>query len=74
MKKPNINIDKVRIESRLSQEQEMLGDLFGANPDNKVLFGSSEDSLPRINRILTSGGGILKSEDYERRTGSFFGI
>lgn len=52
----------------------MLGDLFGANPNNKILFGSNEDSLPRINGILTTGEGLINNGDTERRTGSFFGI
>ena len=68
IRKPILN------QNMYSQEQEMLGDLFGANPDNKVLFGSSEDSLPRMNGILFTGEGLIKNGDVERRTGSFFGI
>ena len=59
----------------LSQEQEMLGDLFGSNPDNKILFGSKDsESLPRMDGFLFTGEGLINNGDVERRTGSFFGI
>ena len=57
----------------LSQEQEMLGDMFGANPNNKVLFGSNDsESRPQINGFLFSGEGGLTKND--RETASMFGI
>jgi hypothetical protein len=73
MKNPKLTIGKPLIEPRLSQEQEMLGDLFGANPNNKVLFGSNDsESLPKIHGFLFSGEGGLTKND--RETASMFGI
>lgn len=57
---------------QISQEQFLLGEMFGHG--DKVMFGSEEDSLPRMNGILFSGEGIIKSGDKYRETGGLFGL
>lgn len=53
----------------LSQGQLMLQEMFNGEPT----FGTG-NNLPVINKTLTSGGGIIKNGDYERRTGRMFGL
>ncbi len=49
-----------------TQEQNIMRSLFGGG--GKVMTNFDGRSLPRIDRTLTTGGGILKSGDRERET------
>ena len=60
-------------QAELSKEQNLLNELF-ANPDNAVLMSGTGRNLPKLNRSITSGGGIIKSGDNERETAGLFGI
>jgi hypothetical protein len=52
----------------LSKEQDMLQEMFGGSPS----WGTGE-SLPKVNGVLISGNGLIKSDD-GGETGSMFGF
>lgn len=54
---------------QLSAGQRMLNDLFNGQPT----FGTG-NNLPIINHTLNSGNGLIKTGDFERRTGRMFGL
>ena len=60
---------KIRIAPRLSQEQAMLGEMFGGADS---IWGTGQN-LPQMNETLTSGHGLVKSGD-DGETGSMFGV
>ena len=56
------------IGENLTKEQRFLGDLFGGNGT----LGRGHN-LPRMNRTLFSGGGLIKNGD-DGETGNMFGM
>ncbi len=53
-------------EITFTTEQRLLQSLFGGG--QKVIFNGQERNPPQINYVLTSGSGILKSEDDAQET------
>lgn len=51
-----------------TKEQMVLGELFGGGRT----FGTGQN-LPKLNRTITSGGGLIKNDDYGD-TGRLFGL
>lgn len=55
-----------------SKEQRILRGMFGHG--ERVMTNFDGRSLPKINNTLTSGGGLIKSGDYEAETAGLFGL
>ena len=66
-------IRQTQVAPLVSQEQAMLSSLFGGG--DKVIFGNPESQcFPRVDHILSSGNGLIKSGDDEGETSSLFGF
>ena len=73
--KPEVKIKQPRFSRQgqmLSREQDMLQDMFGGH-ENQVICSAKGNSLPRMDGILRSGGGLINNYS-GGRTGRFFGI
>lgn len=66
------SIKPLNVGKQLSQEQDMMNEMFGGR--NSVLFGSEDsESLPQMNGAIITGEGLIKNGD-EGRTGYMFGM
>lgn len=55
---------------QLSQAQNMLNEILGGG---ERTWGTGQN-LPRLNKTLNSGGGLIKNGDIYRETGGIFGL
>jgi acyl-CoA reductase-like NAD-dependent aldehyde dehydrogenase len=59
------------IQQEMTKGQAMLRELFG---HGERTWGTGNNLPNTDEQILRSGGGIIKSQDYNRETGSMFGL
>lgn len=65
----NVKIAKPQFQQEYTNSQNVLREIFRG----EQTFGTGQN-LPVINNTLTSGGGIIKNGDRERRTARMFGL
>lgn len=54
----------------ISKAQQMFNDFFSG----ESFWHLPQDNLPKINHILQTGSGIIKSQDINRETAACFGM
>jgi len=71
--KPAFNPQQLNFSPKpvLTKAQMMLSEVVGGNGERT--WGTGQN-LPRLNRALTSGGGLIKNGDDFRETGRMFGV